>query len=56
MEGVEGDTASRYDVHLFMYIFQGTDARVENSFAPLGPPLLPWQNRMGMGHKYTVKN
>ena len=21
-----------------------------DSFAPLGPPLLPWENRMGRGH------
>ena len=32
-----------------MYIFQGTDATVGDGFAPLGPPLLPWENRMGRG-------
>ena len=40
-----GKTASSKYV-FFMYIFQGTDATVANGFAPLGPPLLPWENRM----------
>ena len=40
---------------VMMYIcvctfFQGTDATVGDSFAPLGPPLLPWENRLGRGH------
>ena len=30
--------------------FQGTDATVGDGLAPLGPPLLPWENRMGRGH------
>ena len=27
-----------------------TDATVGDGFAPLGPPLLPWENRMGRRH------
>ena len=39
---------------IFLFIFfQSTDATVEDGFAPLGTPLLPWENRMGRGHKYT---
>ena len=26
---------------------------VGDGFAPLGPPLLPWENRMGRGHSHT---
>ena len=26
---------------------------VGEAFAPLGPPLLPWENRMGRGHTDT---
>ena len=33
-----------------MFIFQGTDATVEDSFAPQGPPLLPWE---GDNKQYT---
>ena len=32
--------------------FQGTDATVKDSFAPLGPPLLPLENRMGRGQTH----
>ena len=41
-------TASRNDGTFF----QSTDVTVEDSFVPLGPPLLPWENRMGRGHTY----
>ena len=34
-------------------LFQGTDATVGVGFAPLGPPLLPWENRMVRGQTYT---
>ena len=50
-----GEFASCNDVHFLMYIFQGTDATVEDSFAPLGTPLLPWENPMGRG-KHTTSN
>ena len=30
---------------------QGTDATVGDTFAPLGPPLLPRENRMGRGQQ-----
>ena len=36
-------------MYIFMYIFQGTDATMGDGFSPLGPPLLPWENRMGRG-------
>ena len=35
--------------------FQGTDATVGDVFAPLGPPLLPWENCMGRGHPNISK-
>ena len=41
--------ASCSDVHFLMYLFQGSDATVGDSFPPLGPPVLPWENRMGRG-------
>ena len=34
-------------------IFQGTDATVGDGFAPLAPPLLPWENGMGRGQTCT---
>ena len=33
--------------------FQGTDALVGEGFAPLGRPLLPWENCMGRGKTHT---
>ena len=46
--GEGGKTASRNDV-------QGTDATAGDGFAPLGPPLLPWESRMGRGqHTYPL--
>ena len=39
-----GETATRNDVH--GTFFQGSDATVADVFAPLGPPLLPWENHM----------
>ena len=33
---------------------RGTDATVGDSFAPLGPPLLPWENRMGRGQSQAA--
>ena len=36
------------------HFFQGTDATVKDSFAPLGPPFLPWENRMGRGQTTTT--
>ena len=43
---------------IMMYIswstfFQGIDATVGDSFATLGPPLLPWENRKGRGQQTT---
>ena len=35
---------------LSVTFFQGTDVTVGDGFAPLGPPLLPWENRMGRVH------
>ena len=34
------------------YIFQGIDATMGDCFAPLGPLLLPWDNRRGRGQIY----
>ena len=34
-------------------IFQGTDTTVGDGFPPLGPPLLPWENRMWRGQTHT---
>ena len=39
------ETASRNDGTFF----QGIDATMGDCFARLGPPLLPWDNRMGRG-------
>ena len=39
--------ASCNDVHFMIYIF----STVRDSFAPLGPPFLPCENRMGMGQQ-----
>ena len=36
-----------------MYIVKGTDATVGDGFAPLGLPLLPWENHMGRGQAHT---
>ena len=33
--------------------FQGTDATVGDNFAPLGPPLLPYENCKGRGRSHT---
>ena len=35
--------------YLSVTFFQGTDATVGDGFASLGPPLLPWENRMERG-------
>ena len=48
------EIASHIDIYFLMYIFQGTDARVGDSFAPLGPPLLLWENCMGRGQQTTT--
>ena len=32
----------------------GTDAIVKDSFAPLGTPLLPWENHMGRGQTLQI--
>ena len=48
----EGEGERLSVVMMYIYLctfFQGTDATVGESFAPLGPPLLPWENRMGRG-------
>ena len=37
-------------------VFQGTNATVGDSFAPLGPPLLPWENSMGRGQQQINDN
>ena len=36
-------------MYILKYIYQGTVANVGDSFAPLGPPLLPWENRIESG-------
>ena len=48
-----GDGLSRNDGKFF---FQGSDAMVGDVFAPLGPPLLPWEYRTGRGQdKYDIR-
>ena len=44
-----GDGFSRNDGTFF----QGADTLVGDGFAPLGPALLPWENRMGRGQTHT---
>ena len=41
-------------IYLFAF-FQDTDATVKDSFSPLGPSLLPWENRLGRGQQTTRK-
>ena len=56
-KGGRGETASCNDVHfLYVHFVQGTDATVGDGFAPLGPPLLPWENPMGRGQIHTHAN
>ena len=38
--------------YLSVTFFQGSDATVGDGFAPLGPPLLPWENHMGKGQTH----
>ena len=41
---------------LDVHFFQGTDATVGDRFAPLGPPLLPWENCMGRGQSHPASH
>ena len=43
------------DVHFLCTFFQGTDDTMGDSFAPLGPLLLHWENLMGRGKQTTRK-
>ena len=45
---------SRNDVHFLCTFCHGTDATVGDGFAPLGPPLLPSENRIGRGQQMTT--
>ena len=48
--------ASKKGLIVFFCLFQGTDASVGDGFAPLGPPLFPWENCMGRGQQQINDN